>query len=87
MLHCSTLYYSISNYIALNLAILIKKVITWWCGGVVVVVVVRWFILPIIEPPQSRLFNSGLNWVVAIWGAFETESQFRGACYIRRDIP
>ena len=31
------------------------------CFGVVV-----WFILPIIEPPQSRLFNSGLYWVVAI---------------------
>ena len=61
MLHCSTLYYSISHYIALNLAILIKKVITWWCGGVVV-----WFVLLIIEQPQSRLFNSGLNWVVAI---------------------
>ena len=31
----------------------------WWCG------VVGWFILAIIEPPQSRLFNSGLYWVVA----------------------
>ena len=36
-------------------------VVVWWCGGGVV-----WSILPIIEPPQSRLFNSGLNWVVAI---------------------
>ena len=35
-------------------------------GGGVVVVVVVWSFLPIIEPPQSRLFNSGLNWVVAI---------------------
>ena len=26
--------------------------------------VLVWFILPIIELPQSRLFNSGLNWVV-----------------------
>ena len=26
-----------------------------------------WFILPIIEPHQSRLLNSGLNWVVAIY--------------------
>ena len=42
-------------------------VVVWWCGGCggcggVVV----WFILPIIEPPQSKLLNSGLNWVVAI---------------------
>ena len=34
-------------------------------GGVVVVVVV-WFILAIIEPPQLTLFNSVLDWVVAI---------------------
>ena len=35
----------------------------WWCGGGVV-----WLFLSIIEPPQSRRFNSGLNWVVAIKG-------------------
>ena len=52
-------FYSELHYIAPNLSILIKKVIT--CGGVVV-----WYILAIIEPPQSRLFNSGQNWVVAI---------------------
>ena len=27
---------------------------------------VVWFILPIIEPPQLTLFNSVLDWVVAI---------------------
>ena len=32
-----------------------------WCGGGVV-----WYNLPIIEPTQSKLFNSGLYWVVAI---------------------
>ena len=41
----------------------IKKVIRQCCGSKVVV----WVILPIIEPPQSRLFNSGLNCIVAIF--------------------
>ena len=31
-----------------------------------VVVVVVWYSLPIIEPPQLTLFNSVLDWVVAI---------------------
>ena len=53
------LYCSVSRYIALNLAILIKKVITWWWCGVM------WFILAIIGPPQLTLFNFGLDWVVA----------------------
>ena len=45
-------------------------VVWWWCGGVVVVwwfgVVVVCFILPITEAPQLTLFNSVLDWVVAI---------------------
>ena len=32
--------------------------VVWWCWW--------WSILTIIEQPQSKLFNSGLNWVVAI---------------------
>ena len=39
-----------------------QTVVWWWSGGGVVV----WFTLPMIEPPQSALFKSGLNWVVAI---------------------
>ena len=40
----------------------IKKVITWWGWWWVVVYQV------IIEPPQLTLFNSVLDWVVAIKG-------------------
>ena len=32
-----------------------------------VVVVVVWYSLAIIEPPQLTLFNSVLDWVVAIY--------------------
>ena len=49
-LYCATLYYSISHYSALNLFYWSKSNRMVWCG----------LLLVIIEPPQSRLFNSRL---------------------------
>ena len=34
-----------------------------------------WFVLQIIEPPQSRLFNSRLSWVVATTFSYAERGQ------------
>ena len=68
-----SLFDSELQYIAPNLSILIKKVITRCGGGGGVV---WWFILAILEPPKSRLFNSWLKWVVAITNLNNTKSTF-----------